>query len=269
MQAILLVAELTYRDCLRKKGLLGILAFGLLLLLANVIVTSSFTWEPGKVAVDIGLAAVSLSGLLIIFFLAIDAIFGDIERQAIHMILSRPISRDQYLLGKFCGLVGLLATSSLLLGMLAMLSVKAALSLSNVVSPEHFTWTGFLLGLGFLTFGLCLLLALTLLWCTVASHPFVAVLFSAISYFVGTNIETIQRLVGQHQIYADSAALRALIQGAGWLFPNLSAFDLKSAAAYGLPPGPGYLLALAAYGAGYTALLLLLACLIFRRRDLG
>jgi len=269
MYAILLIAGLTYRDCLRKKALHGILAFGLLILLANLVVTSTFSWEPGKVAVDIGLSAVSLSGLLIIFFLAIDSLFGDIERQAIHMILSRPISRGQYLLGKFCGLAALLATSSLVLGLLASISVKVALSLSHAVSPEHFTWTAFLLGLLFQALGLWMMLALTVCWCTLTTHPFTAVLLSAISYFVAVNIESIQLLVSRQQLHADNPALHIILRVAGWLFPNLSAFDLKTAAAYGLSSDPGYLLALTAYSLAYITILLLFSVIIFQRRDLG
>ena len=58
MSKILLVASITFRDCIRNKALYGIFALGLMLFTANIIITGMFSWELGKVAVDVGLSTV-------------------------------------------------------------------------------------------------------------------------------------------------------------------------------------------------------------------
>lgn len=266
---ILLVAWITFKDSIRNKALYGIFFFGLVLFAANIIITGMFSWEMGKVAVDVGLSVVSFAGLVIIFFLSINLVSNDLDKKTIYLILSRPVSKLQYILGKYTGLGLIILLSSAVLGACAALSVKVATYNVKGYIPLHFSWPVFFLGLAFLTLSLLVVLAIALLWVSLTTHPFTAVLLSLFSYFIGQNVENVKNIITTSQMFAENPMLIRTTECVSWAFPNLAAFDLKTTAAYGLAVDAPYLMWVAAYGLSYIGVCLILTVLIFQRRELA
>jgi ABC-type transport system involved in multi-copper enzyme maturation permease subunit len=248
--------------------LYGIIALGVLMFLANILITGMFTWELGKVAVDVGLSAVSISGLIIIFFFSIQMVSYDLERKTIYLILSKPIGKSQYILGKFVGLAVILLISSLVLGACSFLSVKLAI-FSGGSMPQHFSWNTFFLSLGYQTLSLFIVLAIAFICISVTTNAFTAVLLCMVAYFIGQNIEKVINIIIRGKMYEQNPLLLPLIKKVAWVFPNLAAFDLKTTAAYGLPVDAIYLFWTGIYGLSYIAVSLIVAMLIFQRRELG
>ncbi len=81
MSSISLVAGITFQECIRTKGLYGIFLLGFILFAANIVFTGMFSFEIGKMAVDMGLSVVSFSGLIFIFFFSIQSLFNDFEKK--------------------------------------------------------------------------------------------------------------------------------------------------------------------------------------------
>jgi len=266
---IFLVAWITFKDSIRNKALYGIFLLGLVLFTANIIIAGMFSWELGKVAVDVGLSVVSFSGLVIIFFLSINAVSNDLDQKTIYLILSRPISKIQYILGKYMGLGLIILLSSSILGACAALSVKLATYKAEAYIPSHFSWPVFFLGLIFLTLSLLLVLAIALFWVCITTHPFTAVLLSIVSYFIGQNMENVKNIITSNKMFVDNAVLTKVIDCVSWIFPNLAAFDLKTTAAYGLPVDAVYLIWVSMYGLSYIGICLVMTILIFQRRELA
>lgn len=93
------------------------LAIGLLLV---TLITSAFAYgAPAKVALDVGLGVMSLSNLAIAIFIGSTLLNKEIEQRTLYMILSRPISRASFLMGKILGLSTVLLFNSLVLGFLS------------------------------------------------------------------------------------------------------------------------------------------------------
>jgi ABC-type transport system involved in multi-copper enzyme maturation permease subunit len=269
MRNIFLIAGITFKDSIRKKALMGIFFFGLALFLANIIISGMFSWELGKVAVDVGLSVVALSGLMIIFFFSIHMVSQDLERKTIYMILSRPITKPQYILGKYCGLALIILISTAVLGTCSILSVKLATLGAEAFIPHMFSWSIFFLGLIYLTLSLLLILGLAFLCVSVTTHPFTAILLCLMTYFIGQNAETVLKVITRSKMFDQNPALLKIIQTVHWVFPNLAAFDLKTTAAYGLDVDAAYLLWVALYGLAYLGICLVLSIAIFNRRELG
>ncbi|MDY6990208.1 MAG: ABC transporter permease subunit [Thermodesulfobacteriota bacterium] len=269
MSKIFLIAWITFKDSIRNRALYGIFLLGLVLFTANIIITGMFAWELGKVAVDVGLSVVSFSGLVIIFFLSINVVSNDMDRKTIYLILSRPITKFHYIVGKYVGLSLVILLSSSVLGLCAALSVKVATYKVEVYIPAHFSWTVFFLGLVFLTLSLLVVLAMALLWVSITTHPFTAVLLSILSYLIGHNVENVKNIISTSKMFAENPMLTRLTDFASWIFPNLAAFDLKTTAAYGLQVRAGYLTWVAIYGVSYIGICLVLTILIFQRRELA
>ncbi len=269
MAKIGLLAWITFKDSIRSKVLYGIFFFGLALFTANLVITNMFSFEIGKVAVDVGLSATALSGLIIVFFFSINMMANDLERKTIYLILSKPFSKAQYLLGKFTGLAMIIAISSVTLGACAVLSVKLSIMGSEAFIPLHFSWTTFFLGLIFLTLSLLVVLAISFFCICITNHSFTALLLCLMSYFIGQNIENALNIFSRIKMFASNVAALKLIKILAWVFPNLSAFDLKTTAAYGLPVDAAYLFWTAIYGLSYIGICLMVSIFIFQKRELG
>ena len=269
MTNVLLLAGMTFKDSIRNKALYGIFILGFMLFAANIIITGMFSWELGKVAVDVGLSVVSLSGLIIIFFFSIQMVSYDLERKTIYLILSKPVSKNQYILGKYLGLAAILLISSLVLGACAFLSVKLATLHSQAYIPEHFNWSTFGLSLIYQTVSLFIVLSIAFLCISVTTHPFTAVLLCMMAYFIGQNVERVTNIMIRNKTFIENPPLFKLVKVIAWLFPNLAAFDLKTTAAYGLPVDGTYLAWCGFYGLTYILICLMGSILIFQRRELG
>lgn len=269
MNKMLLVALLTFKESLRNKALYGIFFLGILLLAFNIIFTGMFTWEVGKVAVDMGLSAISFSGLLIIFFFSIQAMSNDLEKKTIYLILSRPISKAHYILGKFIGLGAVIIVSSTILGICAVISVKLAFLGAEAFIPANFTWTIFFYSILFQTLSLLVTLSFSLLWVFMTSHSFLAFLLSLMTYFIGQNMENVKNIILSTNIMESDAFSIKTINLVSWILPNLAAFNIKTNAAYGLPVNFSSLSCIALYGISYIMICIILSAIIFKRREIA
>ncbi len=104
-----IVASYTFRDLLRSKILWNAALVGFGLALVSFIAGEFTFGVPARVATDLGLAALSLSGYGLSFFAAISLIRQEEESRTIYLIISRPIARSVFLLGKLAGVAAFLA----------------------------------------------------------------------------------------------------------------------------------------------------------------
>jgi ABC-type transport system involved in multi-copper enzyme maturation permease subunit len=267
MGQIWLLARITFKEGVRNRVLIGILFFALLLSLLNLVFAQMFTYDLSKVSVDLGLSMVSIAGLAIIFFMGINLLARDFEKRTIYMVISRPIARWQYVLGKFLGLMLMVGVSVAVIGLFAAGSVKIVMLWAPVYVPPGYSWGVFWLSLVFAFLGLLILTALAQLFTSVTTSSYIALLLTACAYFIGHNVEMVRKMfTGWDDL---SVLLRRLIDVVTWVFPNLSAFDLKTAAGYGLPLEGADLVWVAIYGVSYLSVVLIVTIFIFQRREVG
>ncbi len=269
MYKIFLIAWITFKDSIRNKALYGIFLLGIFMFAANIVITGMFSWELGKVAVDVGLSVVSFSGLILIFFFSIQMVSNDLEKKTVYMVLSRPISKAQYILGKYTGLGSIILLSSTLLGSCAALSVKVSTLGAEGYIPAGFSWTTFALSIIFLTLSLLVMTAISVLWASITSHPFTAVLLALMTYFIGQNMENVKNIIISSKMLDPDAVSMKVINVVSWVLPNLAVFDLKTTAAYGLPVNAASLTWIALYGLSYIGTCLIITVLIFQQRELA
>ena len=105
MQSLLVVARNTFRETVRDKILYNLVFFALLLIGASVLLGELTIGEQSRIVNDVGLAAINLVGVIMAIFVGIGLVSKEIERRTIYTILARPITRTQFVLGKYCGLV--------------------------------------------------------------------------------------------------------------------------------------------------------------------
>lgn len=262
------IAYITFKEGIRNRAMYGISIVALLLLVANFLLSGMIMQDVGKVAVDMALSTVSFSGLLLVLFVGINLMAKDLDKRTIYMVLSRPISRSQYIMGKFFGMALLILATVIILSIFACISIF----LVKITYPNYFarfSWPLVFLALGFITLTLLMLSSLSFLFSSFTSTSFIALVLTVISYVIGQSLSDVKALVEAPQIVGIqvSSATVKIVQAAYYLFPNLSILDIKTQAAHGLAVSPSFIFWALTYGIIYTSLIITLAAVIFRKRE--
>ena len=259
----------TCTEGLRHRALWAIVCLAALLTMANLGITTLYSWDLGKISIEFGLSAVAFTGLLLVFFLGMKILADDLERSRIFMLLSRPVSIWHYLTGKFLGLTLILLLATIILGLSAAMSMQYVLWQYPAYVPPNFSWLTYTMALGCQWLSLMVVLAVSVLCFSFASHPFVALLLAVSSYLAGQNMELLRRVVVENTKAGVLTGRENMVIALSWIFPNLSLFDKKYAAAYGMPFSGQEFLLLGLYGISYSALLIYFATLLFKRKELA
>lgn len=249
------IATNVFREVVRDRVLYLIGFFALLMVAATVLLPQVSVGSQGKIILDLGLAAIELLGLVIAVFVGTGLVNKEIEKRTVLVLMAKPLSRVEFIVGKHLGLTAVLAV--LVAAMTAI--YLAVLSLNQV----EYSTPSILLAALYQILTLSLIAAVAILF-GVFTSSLLATLFTFAVYLMGNFSRDLVTL-GKSQ----SPAIQNVIQGLYLALPDLARLNLKNQAAYGLNlmPSPAELLANAAYGLFYTVLLLTIATLIFSRRE--
>lgn len=247
------IALNTYREATRDRVLAGMTVTGVVFLLAVQGLTPLALGEGKRLVVDLGLTVISMLGLMVVLMVGTNLVAKEIERRTIFNLLSRPIARPAYLVGKWMGLTGSVWTIAGLLG----------LSLWLVLCVR-----------GQAAWGPSIAQATYLASLELAVITAVAVMFSALSTPVLSALYTLGcYCVGQwsYDLRALAATfppgLRGVIETLANLAPNLPLFNMRGLAAAGLTTSPVHLGMATGYALLYCGCVLALAAAAFESRD--
>jgi Cu-processing system permease protein len=219
-----------------------------------------------ELSVTLSLSLVSFILLLLAIFLGGISLWKDIERRYTYSVLGLPLTRGSYLVGKFIGTALFLLLAAAVLGAAAFLVV----SWSSAIYPSDrpVIWGNLALCILFDTMKYIMVLACAFLFSSLSTSFFLPV-FGTIALFLAGNVT---QQVNDYIHSSAGAALSPLVKqsatGLYYMLPNLSAFDLKVNAIYGLHLSPSGLLLTSSYFVVYVTALLSLSVLIFTRREL-
>lgn len=247
------IAVNTLREALRSRMLYTLFVFCVVLILAGVVLGNLSYVESERILQDIGLAAIRLSSLALAIFLGVGLLHREVDRRTVYTILSKPLSRAQFLLGKYAGLL-----ITLWLQLAIMVAVFAGVSLLTGAGFGSVHLAAF-----FLTaVELAVVGAVATLFSSFTT-PMLASYFSVGIWVVGHLTRNLRDLGAQ----AESPWVRSFTAWMHRLFPDLESLNLSLAAAHGLAIAAADVWLALLYGAGYAVLLLLLGIAIFERRD--
>jgi ABC-type transport system involved in multi-copper enzyme maturation permease subunit len=261
------VALITFKEGIKNRVIFGICIIALLLFTATTLITMLFMRDIVKVAVDLSLSTVSFAGLLTLFFVGVNLFSKDIDKRTIYMVISRPISRSQYLVGKFLGILLLVLTVELLLGLLS--SLPVIMSKRLYYYPEaRFAWGVFFVAVVYIFLKLAVVSSIITFFASLTSNSFMTLVLSLVSYLIGESTEGVRSLLTSGvELEKVNPLLSTVANIAYYVFPNMSAFDLKTQAAHGLLVSSSYLLWTALYAIVYITAVVATGTLFFRRRE--
>ena len=253
MYRIIAIASNTFRETIRDKILYNLLIFALLIIGLSYFLGDLTVMEQVKVIKDLGLSAVHLFGALMAIFIGIGLVSKEIEKRTIYSIVSKPVSRVEFLVGKY---FGLLATLFLNVGVMLAVLLGLLLMMGEPFAPK------LILASAFIFLELAILVAIALFFSTF-STPTLSAIFSLSCFVIG-------HLTGSIKFFG-SRSESIVMQKVSWvfyhLFPNLENFNVKIQAAYDLPVN----LSTAGWAIGYAVLysvvLMTISSVIFAKRD--
>src|SRR6185295_6549439 len=110
------IARNTFREAVRDRVLYNLVLFVLLLTAVAVFIGELSGGQERKIIVDLGLSAMLLFGVFIAIFVGVGLVYKEIERRTIYAIFSKPVSRGEFLIGKYLGLCLTLLVNVVVMG---------------------------------------------------------------------------------------------------------------------------------------------------------
>lgn len=255
----------TLKGIFRDRVFQGIIVTAVFFLCIPSIASLSMR-QVTELSVTLSLSLVSFILLLLAIFLGGISLWKDIERRYTYSVLGLPLTRGSYLVGKFIGTALFLLLAAAVLGAAAFLVV----SWSSAIYPSDrpVIWGNLALCILFDTMKYIMVLACAFLFSSLSTSFFLPV-FGTIALFLAGNVtQQVNDYIHSSAGLTLSPLVKQSATGLYYLLPNLSAFDLKVNAIYGLPLSPSGLLLTSSYFVVYVTALLSLSVLIFTRREL-
>lgn len=251
---VVAIATNTAREALRNKVLYSILAFAVVVVVVAGLFGSVSIGDQTKFVKDFSLAAISLFGVVIAVALGVSMLAKELGRRTIFNILSKPVARWHFVLGKFLGLACtvafvVIAMSAALIGILALF--EGHLDASLLVATAGIVCE------------LTIVVAVALFFSAIVVTPTLAGLFTIAAFVAGRCVGYLAYFRGD-----ESAPVVRSVSGLlYWMLPHLNRLDLADHVAYGHSVPLLYLGAAGLYAAAYCVFLLALTTLLFERRE--
>jgi len=253
---IIVIATNVFREVIRDRILYLVGVYAIALVAVGRLLPDIAASAESKILLDVGLAAISLVGLVIAVFIGTALVNKEIEKRTVYVLIAKPVSRLEFIVGKHLGLSGVLAV------LVAAMTLIYMLVLQVYRTPFPASSIGIAALFQFLE--LSLITAVAILF-GVFTSPLLATLMTVAVYLMGQSSRDLLALGA----LSDNAGFQRATEAFYLVLPDLARLNLKNQAVYGIEllPDPLQLVANGVYAVVYIALLLAIATLIFSRRQ--
>lgn len=246
------IALNTFRELARNKILYMIVFFGIALIGFSLVLATLSLGQSDKIVVDFGLAMVEIFGIISVIFIGSQLLFREIEGKTVYLILSKPVERRDFILGKFLGFAAILF---FIIFIQSIISTVVFLIAHTPLSILLFA------SIGFIYIKLLLLFAIILFFSTFIS-PLLSILLVMGVYIIGHSITTMTDMA----IHSGNQILFYFSKTLMVVFPNFEALNIKSLIGTTLVLNPSFFAVNIVHAFLYLAVILTFAVLIFNRK---
>ncbi|MFN7131612.1 MAG: ABC transporter permease [Myxococcales bacterium] len=249
----LVIAAQTFTEARRNRIFYSLFLFALVVILNSVIFTEVTIVTMDRMLKDTGIAAINVFALALTVFVGVGVINREVDRRSIYTVVTKPIGRHHFIVGKYLGLLAIIITTSgaMLVGLLiTMVGYKIP-----ITAPVFIGWAGILLEA-------CVLGAFAVL-CSSFTNSIVSA-FMTVAIFVSGHLSGELLLAARKTQDATAEAIGSAIY---YLVPNLDRFNFKYYVTYDLLVPGQKVMSSALYAGAYVAAFLLASVAVFSRRD--
>jgi ABC-type transport system involved in multi-copper enzyme maturation permease subunit len=255
LRNILTLTGNVVKDAARKKLFYVVFLFGLAVVALSPILPTFELGARAQFLRDISLSLSSLFGVVLAVILSVTQVPGEVENRTIYNILSKPVGRLQYLVGKYLGILSALFIILLVMGLEILLLIYIRL---GVFSPVIFQGV-------FAVFLECAVIAsFCLALSTFASVPLNV--FTTVLFYLLCHVKT--GFLYQKLVTEVGGIVRVFSWGFYYMIPNLENFNLSQPVGYGGGVSAWFMIRITAYAALFSIVFLTIGYLVFRRKNL-
>jgi ABC-type transport system involved in multi-copper enzyme maturation permease subunit len=250
------IAFNTFREAVRDRVLYNLIVFAFLMIGASLLLGQITIGVERQLLINLGLTAISIFGVLIAIFIGIGLVSKEIDKRTLYTVLTRPVQRWEFIVGKFFGLVGTLVVNAALMTFgffVALLYLVHALQRSDL---------SILAAVYFILLQFMMVTAIALLLSSFSTPIESAVLTFAI-FVVGSFSEDLRGFA-----QATHGGTHYLLMTVSYLIPNFSALNYIASVAHGNAIPAEMILLNTAYAALYAGAAVCAASLIFQNRNM-
>jgi ABC-type transport system involved in multi-copper enzyme maturation permease subunit len=260
-----LIALNSFREAVRDKIPYVVLLSAVALAAFSVLLGEWSVFDREFVVKSVTVSVVSISGLFIALFAGVGQVQKEIQKKTIHTLLAKPVSREAFLLGKYIGLLILIALHVLLLSLtlfFVLWAIDGSISIPVIQACYLVFWE------------LAIVLAFAVLFSTYSS-ALISSIFSFGIYLIGhLSNQILKEVYFAYRISEEGSFLYErgefvynIAKGIHYIFPNLFKFNASMQAAHSITLEASYIIWNSLYALGYSGVVLCLAALLFRKKD--
>lgn len=259
MTKILALAGNTYREAIRQKVLYSLIFFSFVMIVSSYFLAQlSLGGVFEKIVKDVGLFSVFFFGIFLSITMGVSLVFKEVDRRTIYTILSKPVSRFEFVLGKYLGLTFVVFLETVLM----MVALYIVLGFYTTSIQWDLLKSAYLMFIEF-----CIIIAICLVFSSYSSS-LMSSLF-AFSFFVVGHLsdsfaKIIIKMAKKMKIESD---LVGVVSNLVEIF-NLDMFVIHTKIVHGMAVPVGYLRNATFYGLGWIVLCLVVSMFLFRKKDL-
>ncbi len=243
----------TFREAVRDRVLYSIVFFALLILALSTVMDIITIGQKSKIIKDVGLASISIFGTLIAIFVGIGLVYKELDKRTIYTIVAKPVTRFQFLLGKYFGLVLTIFVEVLAMGLIF---VAIAFFVTGSLDMRLF------IAIGLIFLELMVVCGVAIFFSSF-STPILSGMFTLGVYVIGHTTRDLYEFSANFK----GTFLEMFFKILYYVFPNLDNFNIRSQVVHGLPISGEYFLFSISYGVLYIAILLIISSIVFTKRD--
>ena len=256
IRRVIAIALHTFKESVRERVLYNLVVFALLLIGAAILFGKISVNIEQVIVINLGLTSISVFGLLMAIFIGIGLVYKEIERQTVYNILSKPVARSEFILGKYLGLVLTLAVNTTVMTVgfyIALLYQKRTLEPHDLFLLQS---------IYFILLELALVVGVALVFSCLTS-PVLSAVFTFCVFVIGNLLSDI-RWFGEE---SKNGLVEKMTAALYYLLPNFSNFNVIARASHGQAVAGYVVVSNSLYALLYSAILVVAAILIFEERE--
>lgn len=258
MKKIFAISRYTFRENIRNKIFYVLILFAFLILFATVLFSILGGEQELRLLLDFGLAAIELFALLLTIFASVNLVLEEIENKTIYLLLTRPLSRIEYLLGRYLGILFAvyLSITIMSIGHLSLLLLKRW--------PFELNYFLVIFGLGF---KIMLISIIAIFFSLFSTSAISSLSFTFFFWLLGHFIEELKFIGSKLSSFWQYPAKVFF-----YLIPNFQYFNFRDRISLDMSPflrgeNINFIFLAILYGAVYFTVCLFLTNLFFSRKE--
>src|SRR5687767_13316363 len=254
LHRIFSIAKNAFREAVRDRVLYNLVLFMLLIVASAILLGELTDGQQARTIVNIGLSAMLFFGVFIAIFVGVGLVSKEIEKRTVFAVFAKPVSRPEFLIGKYLGLCLTLLVNVVVMGA----GISLALLYAGGGSLAGSVW-----GSVFLIYlELAIITAVAILFSSFSS-PSLSALLTFLVFIIGHMSGSLLELAKGLSSKTAEAVFGVLY----YLLPKLALFSFRTEAANGMFPTTAMFGGGVAYAFVYVSILLVIAIAIFSRRN--